>query len=110
MAAIADSSATSPVSATYAPVATIDTAIGLASSSVATWVAGTSTTRQSSPSSSIDCSNNEEFSTTTAPGTSRSRSGSQYRGWRASADQAWETIGGACTGPSPTTTVASELP
>src|SRR5947208_2007979 len=38
------------------------------------------------------------------------RPGSQYRGWSTSADQAWDTIGGACTGPSATTIVASELP
>src|SRR3954468_2063349 len=42
MAVIADSRPMSPVSETYAPAATIDTAIGLPSSSVATWVAGTS--------------------------------------------------------------------
>src|SRR5437763_17023856 len=98
MAAIADSSATSPVSATYAPVATIDTAIGLASSSVATWVAGTSTTRQSSPLSSIDCSNNEEFSTTTAPGGTRSRCGSMIRWWSERAEPAVEQTGVAYTG------------
>src|SRR5579871_6717307 len=86
---------------------TIDAVIG-EPSSMAVEVAGTSNTVHESR--STVSSKTGVLTTKREPGRRRSRTDDQYLWCRTIADQVREMSGGACRGPSPTTTVESELP
>src|SRR4051812_29926806 len=106
-AATSASSESSDVTATYAPIITIDAVITLPTSTASS-VAGIATV--TAPSAAGIASNTVEFTNSRPPGATRCTTGAACSGCITIADPADDTVGGASIGPSANTSVASVLP
>src|SRR5581483_10568895 len=95
-----------PVTATYAPVMTIDAPSSLPSE-IAMSLAGTRSTWYRSSSGSMNVAS---FTSTKPPSRTFGPTCAQYLSCMPIADHACDSTGGAWIGPSPTTTLASVLP